>query len=317
MRSFKLGSGLAAAALLTAALAAPTWAAPDETPWSVTELVVTAKARGPVLWRISRAGSEVWVLGVLPVLPKDQAWSTGRLERAIEGANAVLTPVRANADLFTALGILTHMRLPAGPSLDQRLPPALEARFAAARTLAKKPADRYARIKPVWASFMLLSDYMAAAKLDQMQPQQTVVRLAHRHNVPVRPIATYGAKSVLKNLAELPDAEAQACLADAVTDIERAQAHARAAAQAWAVGDLKTAIAHHTRAAMAQCVEQSASFNTLEARSVADTVAAIDAALAKPGKTVAIFSLEDLLRRDGALERLRAQPGVTVTAPDM
>jgi uncharacterized protein YbaP (TraB family) len=316
MAHCRIGSGWLAGAVLAVAIAGPAGAA-DETPWAVTELVVTAKARGPVLWRISRGASEVWVLGALPLMPRDQAWSTGRLEHVIEGANAVLTPARANADLFTALGILTHLRLPAGPSLDQRLPPALEARFAAARDLAKKPADRYARIKPVWASFMLLQDYMAAAKLDQSQPQQTVVRLAHRHNVPVRPVATYAAKNVLKNMADLPEAAAQACLADAVSDIEHAQVHARAAAQAWAVGDLKTAVAHHQRAAMAQCVEQTTSFTTLEARSVADTVAAVDAALAKPGKTVAIFSLEDLLRRDGALERLRAQPGVTVTAPDM
>jgi predicted lipid-binding transport protein (Tim44 family) len=144
-----------------------------------------------------------------------------------------------------------------------------------------------------------------------------VVRLAHRHNVPVRSVATYAAKGVLKNLADLPEAAAQTCLADAVSDIEHAQAHARSAAQAWAVGDLKTTIAHYSRSAMAQCVEQTSSFTTLEARNVADTVAAVDAALAKPGKTVAIFALADLLRRDGALERLRAQPGVTVTAPDM
>jgi hypothetical protein len=68
---------------------------------------------------------------------------------------------------------------------------------------------------------------------------------------------------------------------------------------------------------MEQCLEQSAVFDALETRSVADTVAAIDAALARPGKTLAVFPLGDLLRRDGALDRLRAQPGVTVTAPDL
>jgi hypothetical protein len=210
------------------------------------------------------------------------------------------------------------MRLPAGPSLDQRLPADLDARFAAARDLSHKPAGRYARLKPVWASWLLLLDYMSAARLDPRQPEQTVARLAHRHDVPVRAVATYGAKGVLKNLADLPDAAAQACLADAVSDIAYAQVNAHAAAQAWAVGDLRTTVAHYDgRTAMEQCLEQSAVFDALETRSVADTVAAIDAALARPGKTLAVFPLGDLLRRDGALDRLRAQPGVTVTAPDL
>ena len=52
----------------------------------------------------------------------------------------------------------------------------------------------------------------------------------------------------------------------------------------------------------------------IEARNVAETVSAIDGALKKPGKTIAVVNLGPLLRKGGVLEKLAAM-GVTVQAP--
>ena len=52
----------------------------------------------------------------------------------------------------------------------------------------------------------------------------------------------------------------------------------------------------------------------IEARNVAETVSAIDAALKKPGKTVAIVNLGPLLRKGGVLEKLAAM-GITIQTP--
>ena len=289
----------------------PAWADPS---WTVGELTVTPRP-GPVLWRVSKGNSVVWIIGSLPVMPKGQVWNSARLERVIDGANVVLIRPRATVDLFTVIGILSHLNLPDGRTLDRELPPDLATRFARVRTLVGQSPTRYAHLKPVWAGLRLYLDYDASAKMNRNEPEDTVIRLAHRHHAPVHPIATYRGKPVAKNLANLTDAQSQACLADVVQDIEFASAHAAPAAEAWAHGDLKTVRAHFAEPAFRLCLEQSPSFVALANQSVDDTVKAIDAALAHPDKSVAIFSLDDLLREGGALARLRAE-GASVTAPD-
>lgn len=52
------------------------------------------------------------------------------------------------------------------------------------------------------------------------------------------------------------------------------------------------------------------------AQSADATVAAIDAALARPGKSVAIYPIDDLLREGGVLARLRAE-GATISTPEV
>ena len=52
----------------------------------------------------------------------------------------------------------------------------------------------------------------------------------------------------------------------------------------------------------------------IEARNISETVTAIDAALKKPGKTIAIVNLGPLLRKGGVLEKLSSM-GVAIQAP--
>ena len=123
MRFLKRIAGVVLGSLLAAFGRSPAFGG-DEPSWTVGELVVTAKAQGPVLWRVAKGGSEVWILGALPNMPRRQAWNTARVERAITGANVVLTRPRASVDLFTVLGVLTHLNLPrgqdAGPGASAR-----------------------------------------------------------------------------------------------------------------------------------------------------------------------------------------------------
>ncbi len=298
-------------AILLAGLALPAVADPS---WTVGELVV-APSPGPVLWRVSRGDSVVWILGALPVMPKALTWNSARLERVIAGANIVLVRPRATVDLFTVMGILLHLNLPRGRTLDQELPPDLEARLARARALAGQPAERYAHMKPLWAALRLYGDFAFRARLSRDEPEATVVRLAHRHRAPIQAVATYRARPVVRNLAGLSDAQAQSCLSDVVGDIDYASTHLAPAAQAWARGDLPAVRTHYAESAFLLCLDQAPSFVALANRNVEDTVEAIDAALARPGKSVAVLSLDDLLRPGGALARLRAE-GATVTTPD-
>ena len=96
---------------------------------------------------------------------------------------------------------------------------------------------------------------------------------------------------------------------------EEGQPLAEAAARAWAVGNVKAMKANYAESRLMNCaigtVTRAAA---IEARNVAETVSAIDGALKKPGKTIAVVNLGPLLRKGGVLEKLVAM-GVTVQAP--
>jgi hypothetical protein len=301
-RSRRLAVALAAVSLgLAVGLGAAPALADPPSDWTVQELVVTAHP-SPVLWRLSKGDSEVWVLGVLPVMPKDQTWNTKRLERVLEGAHVVLTPARVSADLRTVFMLMTQHSLPPGQMLKAQLPPDLAARLDRDRGLAHAPAGRYAHDKPIWAALMLWIDYAHVANLSREEPLLTVERLARAHGVPVRPIGAYQGHDMLANLLHIPNEAAENCLADVLADIEFNAVNARPAAGAWAIGDIRTVHAHYAEPSLRLCLEQAPSWRVLADRSVEDTVSAVDAALASPGKSVAIFSLDDLLRKGGALD---------------
>ena len=87
------------------------------------------------------------------------------------------------------------------------------------------------------------------------------------------------------------------------------------AAAAWAAGDMKTVLANYHGSALVDCLDGSGKGAALMEQAADDAVDAITDALAAPGKTVAVLPLAPLLRKGGALDRLRAQ-GVVITTPN-
>jgi hypothetical protein len=91
-------------------------------------------------------------------------------------------------------------------------------------------------------------------------------------------------------------------------DIERRVAHARPMAEAWAVGDIKGVKENFAESRSQDCLAAAVhAFGAMQQNRVPAFVAAIDAALDKPGKVVAVMDMGPLLRRDGVLARLEAQ----------
>ena len=281
-------------------------------------VVVTAKRPGPALWHVAKGNADVWILGVLGPVPKDLKWDTGRFESVLAGAKTVLLPPHGQIGVFEgAWFLIWHgdvLRLPDGRNLEDVLPPALKTRFVAARTAAHKDADDYAEYKPSIAGFLLERDFLRANDLSGTEPQNTIRSLADRHTVPARAIASYEALDVVNEIPSLSGKANLDCLKDSLDDIDIMSAHAKLAASAWAAGDLDGIKANYSDPKALECLGQSASFNKLWQRSVSDTMAALDAALARPGKTVAVINIGQLLRKNGIVDRLKAQ-GFTVEGP--
>ncbi|MGA0603342.1 TraB/GumN family protein [Caulobacter sp. KR2-114] len=308
---------LAAGALLSVPATAPSAAAPERDYEAnlVDGLVVNAASGGPAWWTVTAGnGAKVYVLGVPSGLPKGQAWSTAKLEFRLKGASAVILPPTARANPIKAAAFFLFHRKPfesRGP-MEDSLPPALRARFVAARTGLGKPATRYAKWKPGVAGLMIGGDFREALKISFKQPDDQIEALADRAHVPRHKVASYDVLPLLKNMASLPDSAHQACLSDSLTEIEAGRERALAAAAGWARGDVRAALG--AERGFDKCIAGVPGMSAYIDRSIADTSNAIAAALTKPGRTIAIAPLRLLLARDGVLERLKAR-GFKVETP--
>lgn len=310
--------------LLAAALAAPASAQPPAAVDGlgsavVAELEVVARAPGPALWRVARGDSEVIILGGVTPLPHSLVWDTTRVERALDGAKALLIPPRPKVGVLDMAGLMLggmgRFKLPDEAPLEAGLPERLRVRFVAARNAAHRDKDRYDDWKPQIAGFMLVSDFREAAGLSSAKPASTLTKLARTYRVPVRSIAdNYRLAPLAKRAATVDQGVALACLEDAVTQVEAEALNAQALAAAWASGDLRAVRALYPPPALERCVQQAPGVGALIERGTAEGVEAILAALAQPGKTVAVVDLNYLLRPNGVLDRLKAR-GAEVSAP--
>ena len=304
--SFALGSASAAEA-------------PPVQDWSPETVVVMGHRSGPLFWKVHRGTGDVYILAVVGPIPDDFVWNHSGLERVLDGARAVLLQPRAEVGLFEGAWFLLTERssfeLKNDAHLEDVLDPALKDRFVRAREKLHRDADRYENLLPAWAGLRLFGDFLEAEKFTTDEPADTLKHLASRKDIPVHAVATYEALPVIKDVGKMSDADSRTCLRNALDDIAAEDIHQAAAAEAWAVGDLEGMKANYSEATVFGCLQAVPKFATLWARSVDDVTKAVDAALDGGGKTVMVASLGVLLRKDGILDRLRAQ-GATVEAPE-
>lgn len=316
----RIGQALAACAvfgaLASAALAAT--APPPVQDWTGETVVVTAKKPGPAFWHVASGKSDVWILGTLGPVPDGLKWDSGRLDYLLSGARAVMLPPRGQVGPLEAIWFLLTdadvLRLPDGTKLESTLPQPLKTRFVAARMAVHQDPDRYEEYKASVAGFMLEGDFIKANDLATKEPQSTIQSLADRHGVPVHRVASYEALDVIKEVPSLSTTGNLACMTDALDDIDVYAKHARPAAEAWATGDLEGIKANYSDPKALDCLGQSHAFSKLWDRSVNDTTSALDQALKTPGKTIFVVSIGELLRKNGIVDRLKAE-GFTVEGP--
>lgn len=291
---------------------------PPVTDWAPDEVVVvTGQGAGPAFWHLKKGDSEIWVLGTVAPMPDKLDWNTTHTAELIDGAREVLMPPSASAGFFevswfliTNYGILSRHD---GKTLEESLPADLKTRFVAARISAKQDADHYEDDPAILAALKLESDYLKSAGLTG-GARDRIEKIARQKHVKVREIAEYNAMGMVKEFLRLPEAAQQACLADAVSDVEHYPVHAVPAAQAWAVGNLPAIKANYMPPSLESCAGKTASFAKLYERAVADSRAAIETALSKPGKTVMLINIGWLLRDQGVAEQLKGE-GVLIEGP--
>ena len=227
-----------------------------------------------------------------------------------------LAPVRGFSML--AWFLLTNSELlsmPDGQKLEDSLPPPLRARFVAARESINRKASHYEDDAPVVAALKLENEFNDAKNFSWDEPRS--------HGREDRP--RQACQSCARSRITTPCRWRKSCSSSARSEPrlsgERRQRrrNARTARRARRPRPGRPAISRASRRIirprqLESCARQTDSFSKLDQRGVADSLAAIDEALSKPGKTVMLVDIGSLLRNTGVAEKLRAQ-GVVIEGP--
>jgi hypothetical protein len=300
-------------------LAAEAQENPPQENWGTPEVVEVEAKPGPAVWHLTRGDSEVWILGTVGAMPDGLKWNKDYLAELLDGARAIVMPPRPSIGLFEGAWFrLTNgskFSLPRGQSLEATLPADIEPRFAAVREKLGKNIDHYRTDTPLRAALRIQEDVQDKLDLSRDEPRDTIRRLASSKHVPSAPVAKYEVLDAARDVLKLTPQQQQVCLGQSVEDADWDLGHAAPAADAWTVGDIRAVKANYGESHLANCVIAAVhSVADIAERDAADYTAAINDALNKPGKTIAVIDIGPLLRKNGVLERLEALH-VTIEGP--
>lgn len=280
----------------------------------VEALVVSAKLPGPAWWRISDADTTVYILGTPGSTPKSMAWDSSVVDRRLKGAFTLLTPPTFSAGVTDIPALLLLRRKLKGDEAWAAADPALAARVQRAWTAVEpKDPDGWRDWKPLALGPLIASKTNRKAGLEYGQVSRRMEKLARKHRVKVQVVERYKAMPLLKTVARKTDeAAGLACLTETLDTVEQGQDRYRVAAQAWAEGRVRAALAAPRSTDRCQYLlpgvaEMSQRLKNAEVEALADL-------LKTPGHAVAIYPIRGLVAEDGVLDQLRAR-GITVKTP--
>ncbi|HTQ35543.1 MAG TPA: TraB/GumN family protein [Steroidobacteraceae bacterium] len=242
----------AAAALLPllAALSGATEPAAQQ----LDEIVVHGEQPGPAMWKISRDGHAMWIMGTLTPVPAQMTWRSKEAEQVIAQSGEILgsTSARPSADigLFGALKLIPSLlrarNNPDGATLRQALPAEVYGRWSAMyRRVYGKDADAKDKTRPLFAADQLYRRALQQSGLTGANPVwPTVQKLAKQYKVHIRErqfqVPLQDPQGLIADLAKIPRDKEVACLVKTLDYIDVELPNIRRRAAAWATGDLDT-----------------------------------------------------------------------------
>ena len=302
----------------------------------IEEVLVTGQQPGPGLWKVTRPGDAdghvLWILGNYSPLPKNMTWRSTELESVLAASQELLAPVSVNASAGPLGGVtllpslIGVRRNPADAQLQDVVPPDLYARWLPLKARYLGNDDDVEEWRPIFAAQEL---YRSALKKRDLVPIEgvwpRVEKLARKEKLritePGIELKVEKARSAIKEFKTTPLADVE-CFARTIQRLESDLDLMRDRANAWAVGDVARlrALAPVERASACIGVVLQSSFmlergyGDLLERVQAAWLAAAEQALARNASTVAVLSIDEILKPDGYVARLR-QKGYAIEDP--
>jgi uncharacterized protein YbaP (TraB family) len=327
--------GRARQLILAAALALSAWinpAAGTSTPTptiepTIEEIEVSGERPGPRLWKVTRGGNVLWVLGTLNHVPRKMIWRSSEVESALGQSQQLLA---SGPSVSAGIGPIAMIRLyfqwrstqknPSRTQLKDWLPPELYARFEVLKARFDRNDSSIEELRPSFAALRLYEKAVDAAGLTgRDEVERTVLKLAAKRHVPVtRPeLKVQDPSGALKEVSALPPSVEVSCLETTVTRLETDLPTMQERGRAWAVGDvdrLRQLNFPDQREACVSALSNAPRIKELFDRAASGWDSAADAALTNERVSFAMRPIYDLLSPNGPLARLRAA-GATVEGP--
>jgi len=324
--------------VLYAAEAQPQTADPDEI------VVVRGRQPGPPLWRVMNGEKVLYIFPALSPVPKGMIWDTSRVARVLQESQEVILAPDIDADfsvtmMLNPINVFRGARLtrrlsrnPGEASLEDVLPPELNARYQALRA-RYFPRERSSEpLRPVFAGPRLADRILREEGLESGEAvAKQLDRLIRRNRhldetgIEVEMDLTGSFRSLANRaetlIASLSRDQELECFEEQIRRVESELDAIKSRANAWAQGYIDQfrgiPLPGDDNDACLLMLAASSEFETIEQlRDELDRrwLAAADRALGSNASTLAILDIVDLLRPDGLLTELTAR-GYEVIEP--
>jgi hypothetical protein len=303
---------------------------------ALEEVLVTGQQPGPGLWKVTREGDAdghvLWILGNHSPLPKKMTWRSTELAAVLSASQAVLAPVSVSASAGPLGGItllpslIGVRRNPGDKRLQEVVPADLYARWLPLKARYLGNDDDVEDWRPLFAAQEL---YRAALKKNDLVPYDgvwpAVEKLARKARVPITEpeieLKVEKARASIKEFKSIPLADVE-CFARTLQRLESDLDLMRERANAWAVGDVarlrKLAPVERASACIGVMLEssfmQERGYGDVLARVRTAWVDAAEKSLANNASTVAVLSVDEILKPDGYVAELKKR-GYVVADP--
>jgi hypothetical protein len=298
-------------------------------------IVVSGVQPGPGLWKVSRGGHVLWVLGVLSPVPRHIEWQTDEVAQRIGESRQVLdmptATFEADVGFFGRIALAPSLigarNNPERRMLADVVPAGQYARWS---TLKQKYIGRSGKVEKWRPLFAAMELYKKAIDNVGLRSSREVVRTvrglaeaAGVELVPVRlEIEIDDPRAAVRQFkkSSLADLECFDMTLDRIEDDLGLMARR---ANAWASGDLDALRRLPYRDQMRSCMDAALSAEVLRERGIDDLEGRVEriwleaakAAIARNDSSFAMLPMDRMVDADGFLAQLRAQ-GYRVEAPD-
>jgi hypothetical protein len=301
-----------------------------------SQVLVAGKRPGPGLWKVSKDGHVMWVVGMYAPLPPKIEWDDARVDRLIGQSQEVLGPPGAGVGIgvwgglkaLTALpSVVGMVKNPEGAKLRDVLPADVYARWSVLKDKYLGDNDSVESFRPFFAAQTLMQAGMKKSGLSGgTEVRKQIESLAKKRDVkltqtgfsvelddPVRLIKDF------KN-SQMED---MSCFTKTLEGLEGDIEAARLRANAWANGSIaeisKLEYAEREDACNeavfnSPAAQKHPAFKNIRERRLASWLKAAERALANNTSTVAMLTMSDILGPKSYLAALQAK-GYTVESP--
>src|SRR5262245_54277691 len=120
-----------------------------------TERPPAGAVPGPALWKVSDGDTTIYLFGTVHALPQGKEWFDGRIARAFDASDEMVTEVDLSDQTASAAAMQSAGMLPEGMSLREMMTPDNRKQFEAALVGLGLPVEALDRMEPWMASLTM------------------------------------------------------------------------------------------------------------------------------------------------------------------